>query len=163
MWAQHGAAHGARWSQTRTVPLTGAPGGGREVWAGCWPRTLVPRGLRPEGLTLPKSTQRGRAWAARWLTLPRGKGPPFPQQDRQGRRLGTLRPRATLVPRSWLTPEAPVLLAVLGGGGRRAGRIPTLAVTMCSPKCRIRSPCITRGNCSSDSRGSAAPSRRKHR
>lgn len=49
------------------------------------------------------------------------------------------------------------------GGGRRAGRIPTLAVTMCSPKCRIRSPCITRGNCSSDSRGSAAPSRRKHR
>lgn len=50
-----------------------------------------------------------------------------------------------------------------GSAGGGAGRIPTLAVTMCSPKCRIRSPCITRGNCSSDSRGSAAPSRRKHR
>lgn len=43
------------------------------------------------------------------------------------------------------------------------GEVPTLAVTMCSPKCRTRSPRITSGSCSLDSSGSAVPSRRKHR
>ena len=129
----------------------------------------LPRGLRPE-LTLPKLHSEGEAWGNSGSSHhPEGREPQFPSETIDaGRPRDVAANQKPADPRGGLplfptrNPGAPPLLTVLGCGVVGGG-IPTLAVTMCSPKCRIRSPRITRGSCSADSRGRAAPSRRKHR